>query len=421
MCAHVATASPPPPGGQPFYFSGFHFPNYTPVPDQVFDELLTVLTGAELKVLLYICRRTFGFKKESDNISLNQMLHGLVKKDGTRLDNGTGLSKPTLLKALRDLQDKGIIESTRRSSDTYGDEATNYRLRFSDGVQRPAVQENQHRSEGGRSKNFTTGGKETLPGGRSKNLSTPVGKKATPQETGIQQTEQQETDLAHTHRDDSTTNPPAQNNVVVALTEHGISAGVAKRLMKSYSRERIEEKMAFLDYLKRHSPQKVANPQGWLRKAIEEDYAAPEGYRTPEELAAEAIAAQQWEEEQQRLRNEQEQQAEQERTRKREVAAVRLAQLHAAYGTTQHEIDLWNQFLAQLQLELPSATFGYVADTRLLSLQDGMALIGLSNQNARAWIENRLTRKIERFLSSCLAGQPVAVTFVDLAATLSGR
>jgi chemotaxis protein histidine kinase CheA len=419
MCAHVATASPPPPGGQPFYFSGFHFPNYTPVPDQVFDELLTVLTGAELKVLLYICRRTFGFKKESDNISLNQMLNGLVKKDGTRLDNGTGLSKPTLLKALRDLQDKGIIESTRRSSDTYGDEATNYRLRFSDGVQRPAVQEDQHRSEGGRSKNFTTGGKETLPRGRSKNLPTPVGKKVTPQETVVQQTEQQETDLAHTNRDDSTTNLPAQNDVVVALTEQGISAGVAKRLVKNYSHERIEEKMAFLDYLQTHSPEKVANPQGWLRKAIEEDYAAPEGYKTPEELAAEAIAAQQWEEEQQSLREEQEQQAKQERTRKQEEATDRLVNLHAAYGTTQHEIDLWNQFLAQLQLELPYATFGYMADTLLLSLQDGKALIGLPNKHARDWIENRLTRKIERSLSSYLKGKPITVAFVDMAAAPS--
>jgi hypothetical protein len=147
----MAASSSPPPGDQPFFFSGFQFPNYTPVPDQVFDELLTVLTGAELKVLLYICRRTFGFKKDSDNISLNQMLHGVVKKDGTRLDAGTGLSKPTLLKALRDLQDKGVIESTRRASDKHGDEATNYRLRFADAGTLPAAQQHQHWA-GGRSK-----------------------------------------------------------------------------------------------------------------------------------------------------------------------------------------------------------------------------------------------------------------------------
>ena len=36
----------------------------------LFDELLPYLSEAELKVLLYIVRRTFGFKKEADAISV---------------------------------------------------------------------------------------------------------------------------------------------------------------------------------------------------------------------------------------------------------------------------------------------------------------------------------------------------------------
>src|SRR5438132_9418642 len=64
-----------------FRFRGFHSPNYTQVPDELFDELLAVLSGAELKVVLYVIRRTFGFKRESDNISLSQMLRGIRTKD----------------------------------------------------------------------------------------------------------------------------------------------------------------------------------------------------------------------------------------------------------------------------------------------------------------------------------------------------
>jgi phage replication O-like protein O len=90
-------------------FQGFRSPNTTPIPDELFDELMAKLSGAELKVLLYICRRTFGFKKESNNISLNQMLRGITKKDGTQLDGGVGLSKPTLLRAIRVLAKKNII------------------------------------------------------------------------------------------------------------------------------------------------------------------------------------------------------------------------------------------------------------------------------------------------------------------------
>ena len=62
-------------------FQGFRSPNYTQVPDELFDELMSELSGAELKVLLYIIRRTFGFKKDSDNISLSQICNGITTRD----------------------------------------------------------------------------------------------------------------------------------------------------------------------------------------------------------------------------------------------------------------------------------------------------------------------------------------------------
>src|SRR5687767_7777107 len=94
---------PPAPATGPAPFPGFRSPNYTMVPDEIFDQLLVELTGAELKVLLYIVRRTFGFKRESDTISLSQMLNGIATRDGRVLDRGVGLSKKTLLDALRSL------------------------------------------------------------------------------------------------------------------------------------------------------------------------------------------------------------------------------------------------------------------------------------------------------------------------------
>src|SRR6266545_1108463 len=101
-------------------FRGFRCPTYTIVPDEVFDGLLVELSGAELKVLLYIVRRTFGFKRDSDAISLSQMLRGIVTADGRALDRGVGISKPTLLQALRNLQAKNIIETERRRSSLRG-------------------------------------------------------------------------------------------------------------------------------------------------------------------------------------------------------------------------------------------------------------------------------------------------------------
>src|SRR5689334_15708261 len=81
-----------------FHYKGFSRPNTTPVPDDIFDIIAPQLTEAELRVLLYIVRRTFGFKKESDAISLTQMVDGIKTKDGKVLDRGTGMSRPGVMK-----------------------------------------------------------------------------------------------------------------------------------------------------------------------------------------------------------------------------------------------------------------------------------------------------------------------------------
>jgi hypothetical protein len=113
---------------QPRPFQGYSSPNYTPVPDELFDEQLPDLSGAELKVLLYVIRRTFGFKREADTISLSQMLNGLRGRDGRRHDRGVGLSKKTLLLAIKSLEEKNIVLTERRRSAEKGDEPTVYRL-----------------------------------------------------------------------------------------------------------------------------------------------------------------------------------------------------------------------------------------------------------------------------------------------------
>jgi hypothetical protein len=117
-------------------FTGYASPNYTPVPDELFDEQLPDLSGAELKVLLYVIRRTFGFKRESDTISISQMLNGLHTYDGRQLDRGVGLTKKTLLLAIKSLEEKNIIFTERRRSVERGDEPTSYRLHVADGVLR---------------------------------------------------------------------------------------------------------------------------------------------------------------------------------------------------------------------------------------------------------------------------------------------
>ena len=109
-------------------FAGFEYPKMTDVPDQIFDEFLPTFSGAELKVILYVCCKTFGWKKDSDDISLSQLLYGVKTGEGRIVDRGTGLSKPALLKALRSLEKNRLIIRERKSSPEKGNEATNFKL-----------------------------------------------------------------------------------------------------------------------------------------------------------------------------------------------------------------------------------------------------------------------------------------------------
>lgn len=118
---------------------GFTRPTTTQSPDPIFDYWLTRLTGAELRVLLYAVRRTYGFKKDDDNISLDQFEHGIRSEDGAVLDEGCGCSRKSILRAIKLLVDKGLLIKTRRRDADRRDEVNNYRLHIVDERQERAA------------------------------------------------------------------------------------------------------------------------------------------------------------------------------------------------------------------------------------------------------------------------------------------
>src|SRR5947209_7057019 len=111
---------------------GFYAPLYTQVPDDLFDYWLAPgrLTDCELRILLYIIRRTFGFKKTADDISFSQLTSGIVTREGRRLDYGAGVSRASAQRAVAGLEQKGLIEARRNRSAERGNEPTTYRLRL---------------------------------------------------------------------------------------------------------------------------------------------------------------------------------------------------------------------------------------------------------------------------------------------------
>src|SRR5918999_2356686 len=223
-------------------FPGFQFPTTTPVPDEVFDVLMPQLSGAELKVLLYICRRTFGFKKASDSISLSQIAHGIITRAGRVLDGGTGLSKRHVINALKVLEKRNVITVTRTVDEAGLNSVNTYSLNIrasEDGVGTKGPQGVVNTSS-------PRGSEKSTPG---------VVNPSSPTTNREQETVIQETDIIV--------------DVTKALENFGIIKSVASRLIQHYPAAYIREKLAMAQGLVTARSCLVSqNPAGWLRRAI---------------------------------------------------------------------------------------------------------------------------------------------------------
>ena len=335
-------------------FPGFRKPNYTMVPDELFDELMPELTGAELKVLLYVIRRTFGFKKGSDRISKSQLESGIQRSDGSVLDNGTGLSRRAIRLAIDGLVNKNVLLKCSHDSEEKGHETTEYALNVSnsDADLPPWVKSTQG-----------AGVKSTQA----------LGYFLPPQETVKQQT-----DVV----------------VIGDLQRSGITQSIAKRLVKLFPPDLIRAKIELVDYLvDTDSPLVKRNPAGYLRRAIEQDYEPPAGFMTRAERDAQAA-------EQERI------EAEREEHREQHDAA---AQAMACYCTTAEVSGIWQQVQEQLRITMPESTYStYFRNAVLLSLDDGTATLAFPTAQTRDWATNRLAQSLHRAFEQVI-GREVSV------------
>lgn len=89
-------------------------PNFTQTPNELFDTWLPKLKEVELKVLLVIMRKTFGWHKVRDRISLSQ------------LSEITGCERARVAESTKTLVEKGLI--TKTVEGPIGKQVTYYEL-----------------------------------------------------------------------------------------------------------------------------------------------------------------------------------------------------------------------------------------------------------------------------------------------------
>src|SRR6266568_3468571 len=83
-------------------FAGFVIPekNYCHMPNEWIDICAEIDNLAELKIIQYVLRHTWGFQEYGipKAISVDEFMHGRKRNNGTRMDNGTGLKSDRSVK-----------------------------------------------------------------------------------------------------------------------------------------------------------------------------------------------------------------------------------------------------------------------------------------------------------------------------------
>ncbi len=102
-------------------FTGFDPPesNYFRMPNS-WTDITTEIDGiAELKVVEYILRHTWGYQEYGikKHITIDEFVNGRRRLDGSRMDKGTGLSERAVYDGLRKAVQNGLVEEETDDSD----------------------------------------------------------------------------------------------------------------------------------------------------------------------------------------------------------------------------------------------------------------------------------------------------------------
>lgn len=230
-----------------FYYEGFSGPNGTIVPDDVFDLLAPQLKESELRVLLYIVRRTFGFGKNADAISLKQLTDGIVTRDGRVLDYGTGMSRKAVISGVRGLAQKGIITIEHRQSERGDSQVNIYRLRFRHGEE------------------VVTKG--NYPGDTA---TPPPVTTSNPQDSVIQDSEEQN------NTNVVVPDPSEEQYIYKDLKAIGVHHNTAAKLIRDNEITQIRRALDYLMYRLEGGWQPQETPAAWIVAAIKEKYVIPD-------------------------------------------------------------------------------------------------------------------------------------------------
>src|SRR5438874_10763373 len=102
-------------------FEGFNKPeaNFFRLPNEWTDITARITSLAEMKLVEYVLKHTWGYSEFDlvKKITTDEFMYGRRKKNGERIDQGTGLSKPSVIEGLNSAIKHGLLEVEIDDSD----------------------------------------------------------------------------------------------------------------------------------------------------------------------------------------------------------------------------------------------------------------------------------------------------------------
>ncbi len=243
-------------------------PNYTQIPNVIFDYWMPKLKANEFMVLMCLCRKIFGWHKSTDSISRNQ------------LTKCTGLSKNTVKDALDNLEKFGLVIKVQESGE-FGNKPNKFHLN----IQIPIDQIYSDEED-------LAGGDQNLGGGRS-NIDQGVGQILTGGVGQILTTQKKDLTKERLTKEREATAPslapppskskkevPAPEPKKIYFENVELTDKEYSRLLENYGLEKLKWMLAFLSakigankgYKEKYtSHYHVLLPANWVNKAYLEE------------------------------------------------------------------------------------------------------------------------------------------------------
>ena len=211
-------------------------------------------------------------------------------------------------------------------------------------------------------------------------------------------------------------NAAQEKDVVVArLLAHGISRTVAHRLARTYSVDYLTLKQEYLEFLQSERPDELKKPAAWLRKAIEDDYGAPDGFISREEgeqhVREEKRQAQAALEALQRDRDMSEAQK---HARNEAWNKWRLSLQHR-FGTTVADEEAWTRIIQELRYGgMDLADLSKITDAEILSVSDNRLQLGIAWPTILRELQHPAYLKRLQRAAQAATGKALEVTLVAI-------